>query len=50
VQRYIVKMSDAKQGVAVGQAIDKLFVNSSGETRTEALSDQAQAQFSRSET
>ena len=45
VARYIVTMTEAQQGLAVSQQIDQLFVNSPDETRTEALSDQAQAQF-----
>lgn len=45
VQRYIVELSDPASAVAVGQAIDRLFINSSDETRSEALSDLAQSQF-----
>lgn len=37
VARYIVRMGDPKQGLAMAQKVDALFANSSDETRTESL-------------
>lgn len=37
VFRYIVRMRDPKQGLAMAQKVDALFANSSDETRTESL-------------
>ena len=43
VAMYYVRVTDPKQGLAVAQAIDKLFLNSSDETRTESARESIQA-------
>jgi putative ABC transport system permease protein len=43
VAQYFVKVADPGRGYAVAQAIDRLFVNSSDETRTESVRESVQA-------
>jgi putative ABC transport system permease protein len=43
VQLYYIKVFDPRQGLSVARAVDKLFVNSSDETRTESLRELVQS-------
>lgn len=43
VQVYYIKVFDPRQGLSVARAVDRLFVNSSDETRTESLREVAQS-------
>jgi putative ABC transport system permease protein len=41
-QQYFIKVADPNQGLSVARAVDKLFANSSDETRTESLREAVQ--------
>jgi putative ABC transport system permease protein len=43
VQVYYIKVFDPRQGLSVARAVDRLFANSSDETRTESLREVAQS-------
>jgi len=41
-QQYYIKVDDPRQGLSVARAVDKLFANSSDETRTQSLREAVQ--------
>jgi putative ABC transport system permease protein len=45
VGAYFIRVADVTRGIAVAQAVDRLFANSSNETRTESLREVAQSQL-----
>lgn len=45
VQMYYLKVDDPKQALAVTQAVDNRFINSSNETRTESIREMVQSQM-----